>query len=216
MAYTYLSHKLNNSTPQYGGADDIEIRPNSSILNGDSANSTLLHFPNHVGTHIDLPHHFSDTGKNLDDFNADFWVFQHPFVLNYRAQKEEIINFETELTEIPADTDLLIINTGFQKFRGEKEYWNNNPGLAPELAKKLRTCCPELKAVGFDFISLTSYQNRMLGREAHKSFLVENEILIIEDMDLSSVPVNLKSVTALPLMVENIDGGPITILAEHD
>jgi kynurenine formamidase len=216
MNCSYLSYHINNETPQYGGAKAIDIRQGSSMSEGDSANSTLLHFPNHVGTHIDFPRHFGDHGKTLNDYDAGSWEFIHPFLLNYDAAEEEIIDLEDELLSIPEETDFLLIRTGFQQYRGQEKYWNYNPGLAPQLAEKLRARCPGLKAAGFDFISLSSYQNRPLGRESHKAFLLNQDILIIEDMALAHITGKLKRVCALPLMIDQADGGPITVIAWHE
>jgi arylformamidase len=217
MKSVLLSFPIHNMTPQYGGARDISIRHRTSITHGDSSNSQFISMPNHVGTHIDFPKHFSVDGKTINDYPAEFWFFQHPFLLEYPAAEKEIIEFEkTTLDGIPSETDILLIKTGFQQFRGHKKYWNDNPGLAPSLARKLKTNCPELKAVGFDFISLSSYQNRKLGREAHREFLVQNDILIIEDMNLSELPEKVDQIVALPLLIEQIDGSPITVVANYE
>ena len=217
MKSVFLSYYVNNNTPQYGGDDAIAIYQRSSIAEGDSSNSKQISMPNHVSTHIDFPRHFSIDGKTLNDYPADYWIFRHPFVLEYAAADEEIIDLSENLLEsIPSGTDILFINTGFQKNRGAKKYWNNNPGLSPGLAVKLRERCPDLKIVGFDFISLSSYQNRMLGREAHKEFLVKNDILVIEDMDFKNLKKGVSRVVALPFMIDQADGGPITVIASYE
>ena len=217
MKSVYLSYYINNRTPQYGGDDAIAILQRSSIADGDSSNSKQISMPNHVGTHIDFPRHFSIDGKTLNDYPADFWTFDNPFVLDYNAADEEIIDLnESILESIPSGTDILFINTGFQKNRGTKKYWNNNPGLSPDLAFKLRERCSNLKIVGFDFISLSSYQNRILGREAHKEFLVKNNILVIEDMNFTNLQKGVSLVVALPFMIDQADGGPITVIASYE
>ena len=120
-------------------------------------------------------------------------------------------------SQIPKETEFLIINTEFHKKRESKLYWNNNPGLSPKLASKLKKNSPNLRVVGFDFISLTSYQNRILGREAHTEFLINNDILLIEDMDLRFISnKEIKSITALPLLFKDLDGAPITICAQYE
>ena len=218
MKNIFLSYFTDTHTPIYGGEKIIEIKDKSSISNGDSSNSKILKFPNHSGTHIDFPNHFAENGKTINDYESSFWLFKNITVLKYLAKDNEIIN-ETLINknEIPAETDFLIINTEFYKKRESKEYWNNNPGLSPSLAAKLKSICPNLKVIGFDFISLTSYQNRILGRESHKEFLVKNDILIIEDMDLRNIDnKNFISITALPLLFEKLDGAPITILANYE
>ena len=218
MKNIFLSYFINKETPIYGGEKIIQINDKSSILKGDSSNSKILKFPNHSGTHIDFPNHFSENGKTINDYKSSFWFFSNITVLKYLAKDNEIID-ETLISKnhIPAETDFLIINTEFYKRRVSKRYWNNNPGLSPNLANKLKSICPNLKVVGFDFISLTSYQNRILGRESHREFLVKNDILIIEDMDLSNIDnKNIISITALPLLFDKLDGAPITIVANYE
>ena len=68
-----------------------------------------------------------------------------------------------------------------------------------------------------DFISITSYQNREIGRLAHRQFLGgKNPLLLVEDMDLSSLKKTPRSLICAPLLIENIDGSPVTIIAEID
>ncbi len=57
---TLLSHPFSTETPLYGGARDIHIKSATDILSGDTANSLLLSFPNHAGTHVDVHYHFFD------------------------------------------------------------------------------------------------------------------------------------------------------------
>jgi arylformamidase len=218
MASIYLSHFLDEETPLYGGEKAIFIENSSEISKGASSNTKLLRLPNHSGTHIDFPNHFSDNGKNSCDYDADFWTFNHVVLINYPAQKEEIIDNKMLKTFEKNDhIEFLIINTDFQKYRHQKEYWNNNPGLSPELAKTIRNLFPKIKAVGFDFISVSSYQNRELGRLAHKEFLVNHDILLIEDMKLDQLEEKkIKSVIALPWLINQIDGVPISIIAEYE
>jgi len=210
----YLSHGISNDTPCYGGARDVKISNNSSIDNGDSSNSLSVKFKNHVSTHIDFPLHFSEKGKSQACYGSDFWFFNNIAVIKYAAGNDEIITAEKlNLNRISVETDFLIINTGFQKHRGTDIYWNNNPGLSPDLAGVLKEKFHKLRVVGFDFISLASYQNRLVGREAHKTFLVENEILVIEDMKLDELNFLPQKIIVAPLQIENADGAPVTIFA---
>ena len=61
--YILLSHIISSNTPSYGNRDSVEIRSKSSIENGETANtSTWIFSNNHIGTHIDVPKHFSNDG----------------------------------------------------------------------------------------------------------------------------------------------------------
>src|ERR1700749_4058299 len=71
-----LSHLISQSTPAYGNRDRIFIRDNSSILKGETANSSCWIFSNnHIGTHIDSPRHFSATGLKTHDFPANDFFY---------------------------------------------------------------------------------------------------------------------------------------------
>lgn len=213
--YIYLSYFLDNSTPLYGGAKGISVSPDRSINNGDTANTKQISLQNHSGTHIDFPNHFFENGKTSENYNADFWMFEKPYLVLRKAEENEIFSLsDNEMKKIPNDIDFLIIKTGFGEFRGEEKYWKYNPGFAPIFATKLRENFPNLKVIGMDFISLTSYQNRELGREAHRMFLGgDKPILLIEDMDLSKLTNSPKSISCLPLMINGLDGTPVSIIA---
>ena len=71
-----------------------------------------------------------------------------------------------------------------------------------------------MKVIGFDFISISSFSNREMGRIAHRKFLVENEILVIEDMSLIEASNKIEKVYCFPLLINGIDGCPVTVIGE--
>jgi arylformamidase len=219
MKRIYLSHFLGPETPLYGGEGCIQIDNLRSINSGDSCNSSRCSFPNHAGTHIDLPRHFVADGKMLDDYPPDFWIFQHVTI----AELGEIIPGSVigpdllKQFEIPPLTELLLLKTGFGRLRGTPSYWMENPVFRPELAEYLRESLSALRAIGFDTISLSSWTDRTTGRLAHRAFLSgDNPILLIEDMDLAHLDNKtiVSRVTVAPLLMSGTDASPCTIIAE--
>ena len=210
----YLSYFLDENTPLYGGEKGVKMMIDRAIKNGDTANTKRIELHNHSGTHIDFPNHFFDNGKVAQDYDASFWIFNEVYLLTKIAAEDELISLSNEeLSDIPNGTELILFKTGFSRFRNEDKYWTNNPGISPNIADQLRKQCPSIRAIGMDFISLTSYQNREIGREAHREFLGKTPILIIEDMDLRQLDESPKQVVALPLLLSNCDGSPISIIA---
>lgn len=215
---TFLSHFLSEQTPGYGGSSGFSARHTSKISEGAGSNSQEWVISNHIGTHIDLSAHFDDKGKRLETFPSDDWVFNKPHLININPAAGDILVADDHFKNIPLDADFLIIKTGFEKHRNESLYWSSNPGLSPELAIWLRKERPNLKCLGFDFISITSYLNRPLGRIAHKAFLgVEengtNPLRVIEDMKLSELTECPKQVVVAPILVKGADGAPVTVIA---
>lgn len=217
--YVLLSHVLKQDTPSYGNRDRVIIRVNSCIRSGETANSSCLVLSNnHIGTHIDVPRHFSDSGKRTTDYPIGDFVFKKVQVIDVPCNEPKLID-ESDLVGLRSDIELLLLRTGFEAKRGKDEYWNNNPGLSPNLADYLRVHCLNLRCVGFDFISVTSWQHRAEGRLAHKAFLVPDdghrEIWAIEDMSLANAPKNIKKIVVAPLLVEDGNGTAVTVIAEY-
>ncbi|MDH5719785.1 MAG: cyclase family protein [Spirochaetia bacterium] len=224
--WIYLSHKLEVSTPAYGNGEKLSIQRVKSIDVGDSSNNSVLIMSTHLGTHVDSPFHFDLRGRTLDKISANEWVYNNVYLIEYHAKPCELIGGHDWLeifNQIPVETDLLLVKTDFEKYRNEarekpydSQYIFKNPGWRPEAGSWLRKN-RKIRAVGFDFISLTSYENRELGREAHRAFLGTNDdtepILIVEDMKLSEINKNPKQVIILPIIFENADGSPVTVIA---
>lgn len=217
-----LSHVICKDTPSYGNRDHILINKNSSIKDGETANTSSWSFSNnHIGTHIDTPNHFSEKGKKSYEIDINNFFFNEVQVIDLPCNKAKLIESNDLLKfkdSLSPDLELLLIRTGYEKYRQKNKYWNDNPGLSSELANFLRKTFPELRCVGFDFISLTSWKFRDEGKKSHLAFLCpsddEKEILIIEDMKLSEIKSNINKVIVAPIFVEDGNGGAVTVFAE--
>lgn len=216
----FLSYILSEKTPNYGGAKSISINFEKQIKKGDSSNTSLWSFPNHLGTHVDAPRHFFDKGETIEKFNPDYWKCEKISVLQIPLSKPRWITPKDINMEIPNDIECLLLVSGFHKFRNEKIYFEDNPGVSPEFAEYLRTEYLSLRFLGMDFISVSRFSDRGPGRITHKILLNPdppgNPILPIEDMDLSSLEpdVKLDKISIFPLRVDQADGSPVTVIGE--
>jgi len=91
--------------------------------------------------------------------------------------------------------------------------YTDQPVINANLAKKMKKRFPKLRVFGFDLISLTSKLDSLEEKLAHQSFLLEEDILILEDMKLDCLNTTPKTVIVAPLLIDNIDGAPCTIIA---
>lgn len=218
MSYLFLSYELSDAISGYGNGKRIEVTNSRQMCCGDTSNNTEFWMPTHFGTHLDYPYHFSKSGKKGSDFSPETFVFNHIEIqeldLRYRENKLILPSDINQSTSL--DTELLIIKTFYSSLRDSDDYWRNGPGFAPETARRLKEIFPKLRAIAFDSISLTNFQNRELGRVAHKSFLIEEEILIIEDVDLKEVSdqTQFNQIVVSPLRFSGADGAPVTIFAK--
>lgn len=223
MSLIYLSHLLSENTPFYGGNGRVQIERVRSMADGDSSNNSGLALPAHAGTHIDAPYHFDSDGATLDTYPPEFWQAICPWLLDASCKEGEILDLDRlgeTLKKIPMECDLLLLRTRAEKWRtlNSELYAERGPGVAADVANWLR-CHRRLKFIGLDFISVSSYLHREVGREAHKAFLASHEsgnppVLIIEDMALSELDNSPKSVWIVPLLYSQADGAPVTVLAQ--
>lgn len=229
----FLSHILEERSPLYGNTGEIRLVRSRQISTGDTSNNTELSFPAHGGTHADAPYHFDPDGTRLEELPAEFWISTHPYLLEAPAEPEHIFSLEEwlpMLKAIPKETDLLLIKTGFERYReqylldDDTSYIFHGPGISPEIGFWMRRNL-DLKMIGFDFISVTAYTDRICGREAHRAFLgalapeknggrFNSPIVIIEDMKLSGLSRSPSRVIVSPLRYADADGAPVTVFAE--
>lgn len=213
----YLSHTITPIMSVHGSVkEEVELRQVKSIEKGDSSQVYWLGLGNHWGTHVDCPAHFFPKGAKVSDYQADFWLFNNPQVLPIKAAPGQIITFDDLGCQINPQTDLLLFKSGWKEFRGKEVYSLKNPAIHPSLGLKLRKECPEIRAIGFDWVSMSSCSRRELGREAHRAFLDPQgkgkPILIIEDMDIPKDTAKLQKVWVMPLRIETIDSAPCTVI----
>ena len=217
--WIFLSYELDSSTPMYGDGDRFKNDHLKQITKGDTANLSHWSFTNHIGTHIDVPFHFIQEGKTLSDYTPEFWIIRNTSLIDLTPiDPGEILNTKSLLPYfIPDDIELLLLKTGFCQHRYNETYWKYGPIILPDIAEYLRKNCPQLKLLGLDTISVSSYSERETGRKVHRAFLSgEQPILLIEDMDLSCVNANtsFEQVIVSPLRVNKADGSPCTVFAD--
>lgn len=212
----WLSHPLSPDTPAYGGGEGMRIEPITRIAAGHTANTSRLILPNHLGTHVDAPRHFFDSGPSLTDYPPEFWVFENPLLVDVPGDDGYLIGPKDVEKSLTSETDLLLLKTGYERYRGESRYWEHNPGLAPELGIWLRDHFPKLRVIGMDVISVTSWHHREEGRAAHRALLDPNgrnrPVLPVEDMALAHMDEPLGKVIIGPLSVCELDAGLCTAI----
>lgn len=217
MRYRYLSYPIAGVIPTYGNPfTNLNIEKVKSIYKGDSCDTYMFRMGNHWGTHIDTPAHFFPGGKSITDYTAGECVFNKPYILEINLKINEIVEVPMVTELLDKEADIVLIKSGFYSIRGKEEYCFNNPGVSPKIGLWLRQECPSIRAIGFDFISISSFSRKDIGREAHRAFLNPTEkgnpIFIIEDMDLSCNLEGLEMVFVSPLRVSGIDSVPCTVI----
>lgn len=212
MEVSYLSHFIERKTPLYGGNKGlINFNKFQSISNGDTSNSLKICIPNHVGTHIDFPRHFSNKAKSSSDYPASFWIFKNVGFIHCNVDQ-----IESFIEDLDLNIEILILKTDFGLKRTHDDYIFKQPVIKSSLATIFKKKFKKLRVFGFDMISLTSKIDREEGKRAHMNFLIENEILILEDMKLDMLDKKPDKVIILPLQLLDVDGSPCNVICINE
>ncbi|UOF92722.1 cyclase family protein [Fodinisporobacter ferrooxydans] len=224
MPWLQLSYRFKLDDPGWPGNPTMNYIPFSSISDGDDANTYTLSIFNHQGTHMDGPRHFNENGVTLSELPIDSFIFQQVELIDLPKDFGELVTVEDlePYANRIANADLVLLRSGMWKKRDEDpfRYANEGPGVSAAACRYLAENYPNLRGIGMDWISLASYIHHSEGVLAHQWLLGKfhsHTLLIIEDMDLRYAKEgSVKKVIALPLLIEGIDSGPCTIVAEVD
>jgi arylformamidase len=220
MKYETLSYPLHHESPVHKGLLTPSIQPNSQINKWKLYNSYLIHVENHSGTHVDAPGHFLRNGRRIGDYHPEELIFTRPLILDCHKGDNELLTRE-DLEGVRLDgLDCLFFRTGFGKYRSDdvERYLTQNPGLSPELVSWIHDEYPGLRCLGTDTISISSYQNQVLGIEAHKNAFKKGRgdpLLLVEDLNLGVLEDvdQVREIMVIPWQILEVDSAPCTVLA---
>jgi arylformamidase len=168
----YLSYSLSSRTPLFGNGRGIKLVDDKQQRSGDSCNTMNWAFPDHAGTHIDAPLHFSINGKSISDYPAEFWFFNSVEIVDISehvcdAQLIEPDIFPNFVNQSP---DLVLLKTGYGKRRESDSYTISPPGVSENVAYWIRDHYPNVRVVGMDLISVSSFAIRSAGKTGSSGF----------------------------------------------
>jgi kynurenine formamidase len=193
--------------------------------------SNRMEMPEHGGTHIDAPIHFSKGKQTLDQIPVERLVGTGVRIdvtercgrdRDYRVAISDFERWEVHHGRIPNGA-IVLLNTGFARFwPARKDYLGTDlrgqegvralhfPGLHPEAAAWL-VRERHVKAVGIDTASIDYGQSTKF--ETHVALLSQNVPVFENLANLYGLPPNNFDVIALPMKIAGGTGGPLRIIA---
>ena len=184
--------------------------------------------PEHGGTHLDAPRHFSEHGNTVDKIpvyqlegdlvviNVEKKVRYHR---DYEITKDDIHSFELEYRPIN-DNDIVLFYTGWGRYWGnKKEYLGSNkfddvknlhfPGISKGAAQYLVS--RKIKGTGIDTASLDPGPSTTF--LAHRIILGANLYGLENVANLKRLPPVGASLIVAPMKIEGGSGAPTRIYA---
>ena len=218
-----LSRPIKEDTPLYPGTPPVAFRSHRSIAGGDSANTHIVAFQNHTGTHIDAPFHFCPDGPTVADCLGPETVWTPAYCIDIVPDGNAAITADAVAAGIRGcgDARAILLRTGGSRTRSSDpdRYRADHPYVAPDVPALLRERCPEVRVCGIDQISVSSVSHREEGRQCHRQFLCgKPPVLLLEDLDLSNPAVGNRPfrLRIYPHVIARIDAVPVTAIAETE
>jgi len=203
-----LSHTIHNSMTVFNEKERPDIRV-SSNHESDGYVQSKISIYSHNGTHVDAPFHILPGYPTLDRLPPETF-FGPAVMIDCTSCGEEIgvADLETHAEDI-SGSDFVLISTGWALKWGTSEYKKGFPVLTEDAADWLVKF--KLKGIGVDCISVDPVESMDL--PVHR-ILLGNNLLIAENLDLSSLQKNLVfDFSCFPLKFENADGSPVRAVA---
>jgi len=223
MRKVLLSYFIDNNSVYYIGTSRPVITPVNKICAGEDYNTFTIYVNNHCGTHIDAPRHFILSGRSIGEYDIMELVFNNPFLFVCEKGSYGIVTVDDFSDVDLSGYDCLLIKTGFGRFRkGDRtKYLTEYPAITSELVRWIRVNYKNIKCIGIDVISISSYDNALMLKDVHLNAFIEDRecgdpLLLVEDMklDMLNMSDKLCRVIIVPWQVKDIDSAPCTVIAD--
>lgn len=192
--------------------------------------------PEHGGTHLDAPAHFSETGRTTEQVPLEQLIAPATVLdivekvsanRDYRLTRDDVLAFEKINGPIQPGS-IVLLRTGWSRYwpkalssaEGPKEYLGDDtPGDASKLsfpsygeeAARLLVEERRVAALGIDTASID--YGRSQDFIVHRIAAARNVPGLENLTNLDRVPVRGATVIALPMKIEGGSGGPVRVVA---
>jgi len=199
--YYDISRPLFPGMVVWPGETEFQLQPTARLAKGDTVNVTKLTLGAHTGTHVDAPYHFTEDGLPLEQ--VDLVAYWGPVqVVTVSKPSGPLAPGDFAGIDLRRAPRLLVHSTLSEADHGvfHKEFVYPSPELADYLGQQ------GIILYGADAPSMDHPDNPKLpGHHA----LQRNGILILEGLDLTSVPDGVYELSAYPLKIVGGDGSPV-------
>ena len=176
------------------------------IESGHECNNSRIACDTHIGTHIDAPLHFVNSGRTVDRIPLELLI--GPCRVAYLPGQSRIDVETLASLQIAADTKRLLLKTdnSLLWLSEERKFRKNYVCLTEEGAQWLVQ--RGISLVGIDYLSIGSYGN---GVKTHQ-ILLEANVAVLEGLTLSEAEAGEYELICLPLKLVGAEGAPARVV----
>ncbi|MDW7658053.1 MAG: cyclase family protein [Bacillota bacterium] len=201
-----ISVALSDQTIIYPGDPIPEYCLVSSQINGDTANVGYLKLCIHNGTHVDVPYHFRDDGRTLEQMPLDHWMGP-ALVVDVTAADRCVKASDLEGVPLQAYARILLKTKNSHANRLSNQF--NEDFIFLDKSACDRMVAAGVKTVGLDYITVDPLGS--VDFPAHRA-LLGHDICIIEHINLKDVDPGVYFLMCLPLKLVGTDGAPARVV----
>ncbi len=203
MKFWDISLPITPGLPVWPGDPPIKLERYRAISKGDSTNISRLSGGVHTGTHVDAPLHVIEGGLSVERLLLEVLIGQARVVelLDVPAITPE----DLEALKIPSGTERLLLKTSNSALWAEPHhrFYPDFVALTPESARWLVQ--KGIRLVGIDYLSVQKFHD---SEPLTHRLLLGAGVVILEGLNLQSVPPGSYQLICLPLLLVGSDGAP--------
>jgi len=197
---------ITNTMPVWPGDPPVTLQKKSheSRDRNHTVQLTSITMGSHTGTHFDAPYHMIAGGKRLTEFPLERLVgparvVAIPGVRSIGCAQLERVQLD--------GAERILLKTDNSTYWQDGKFYEDFVYLEPDAAEFLAQRGARL--VGIDYLSVDKFKS-----ESHPTHfvLLTRDILILEGLNLNTVPAGDYTMVALPLNLQDADGAPARVI----
>lgn len=201
-----VSLAISPDLPVWPGDPPVELQRVESISAGSKANVSSLACGAHIGTHIDAPIHFIDGADSVDQIDLQTLIGR-VHVIDLQGE-ETITASKLEAAGITKRARRLLFKTDNSRLwhQGHPSFFEDYVALEADAAEWLVE--RGIRLVGIDYLSIAPFQDVV---PTHR-ILLNAGVVVVEGLDLWSIPPGRYTLYCLPLNLKGSDGAPARVI----
>jgi len=196
-----ITREIHSGIAVWPGDPGITMERTSSFEKGNGSTVTRVSLGLHTSTHIDMPLHFIEGGKTLDE--ADLTKFAGRCKIFEITSDKAITKNDIENLDIQKG-DIVLFKTKNSNYSLDEPFKFDFIYLDLDAAEYLTE--KGVKTIGIDYLSIEAFGSRE--HKVHKT-LLEKEIVLIEGLDLKNVEPGNYFLSCLPLKLKGCEASPV-------
>ncbi len=193
---------LHAGTPTWPGSAGVELTRTLRLEEGDFSNASRLGCDVHVGTHVDAPRHFIDSGSTVEKLPLEVMVGD-AFVA-YVPEVTKITASVLTGLNLPEGTERLLLRTRNSELWAKEtsEFMKDYAALTDDGAQWVVE--RGIRLIGVDYLSVQCYGDGPLTHQ----ILLQAGVVILEGLNLADIEPCCYELICLPLKLVDADGAP--------